>query len=166
MKAIYKITNIINKKFYIGKSQNALNRMVTHFSQLQRNNHFSIQLQSDFNKYGIENFTFQILEKVKVDENLNDRENYWIQITHASKNGYNISEKKNKINTKQEIELNKLKLSIVNNWKRKITSNNIINIAQKAGVESDEIYLALSGEQIPHLKTINKIEEVLNKAGV
>lgn len=57
---IYKITNIINNKFYIGSSKDILHRFSEH-KKHERN----IHLIRSFKKYGIDNFKFEILEYVE-----------------------------------------------------------------------------------------------------
>jgi len=58
---IYQIRNLITGDLYIGQSINLMNRKGQHFSclRLNRNNH--PHLQNAFNKYGEENFVFEIL---------------------------------------------------------------------------------------------------------
>jgi group I intron endonuclease len=75
MKGIYKITNLKNKKVYIGQSQNLNNRKNNHFYWLEKNEHHNDYLQKAYNKYGKENFIFEILEE---SDDLNNRELYWI----------------------------------------------------------------------------------------
>ena len=80
---IYKITNLINGKCYIGQSRNIQNRWRRHRSS---NDEYSIHLA--FRKYGLENFKFEIIEECSVDK-LNDREKYWINFYDSYENGYN-----------------------------------------------------------------------------
>ena len=62
---IYKITNIINGKAYIGKSLNIEERFKSHkrkgFNPLDKE--YEKSLYRAFRKYGIEKFEFTILEK-------------------------------------------------------------------------------------------------------
>ena len=44
---IYKIINIINKKFYIGSSKNIEKRCTEHFNHLKNNLHHSVKFQND-----------------------------------------------------------------------------------------------------------------------
>ena len=53
---IYKITNKINNKIYIGSSYSISKRISEHKYQLRRNSHPNIHLQSSWNKYGEDNF--------------------------------------------------------------------------------------------------------------
>lgn len=62
MKAIiYQIKNLINSKVYIGSTSNLVKRKYRHLSTLRKGNHHSIKLQNSYNKYGEENFVFEIL---------------------------------------------------------------------------------------------------------
>jgi group I intron endonuclease len=58
---IYQIVNLINNKKYIGSSSNLPRRIARHKYTLKSNQHFNKHLQNSFNKYGKENFEFQIL---------------------------------------------------------------------------------------------------------
>jgi group I intron endonuclease len=60
---VYQIRNIINNKRYIGSSARGIyNRWKLHKSTLNRKIHHSILLQRAWDKYGKENFIFEILE--------------------------------------------------------------------------------------------------------
>lgn len=87
MIGIYKITNTINGKCYIGKSLNIEHRLREH----KRNSHSNEHLQNAMKKYGIDNFTFEVLEECTKEE-YDERERYWISY-YKSRNkeyGYNI----------------------------------------------------------------------------
>jgi len=86
---VYKITNLINNKCYVGSSINVKGRFTQHKNQLKKNKHHSIKLQRAYDKYGIENFTYTILEECSINEIL-IREQYYIDFFDCCKNGYNI----------------------------------------------------------------------------
>ena len=90
---IYKITNLVNKKTYIGSAKSILNRFSVHKRTLRRNKHFNKHLQSSYNKYGIDNFSFEILEIIdcKNVNFINEREEFFIQKYKSNDNkfGYN-----------------------------------------------------------------------------
>jgi len=71
---IYKVTNLINQKFYIGMSKNIFKRWKVH-KNLKR----KLKTYFDFAllKYGTENFKFEIIEECE-SENINEKEIYWI----------------------------------------------------------------------------------------
>lgn len=87
---IYIITNNINSIFYIGSSLNVENRFKQHKTHLKYNKHCNQKLQHAYNKYGLDNFDFSILEVVKISNDLLIREQYWVDRLKAVKYGYNI----------------------------------------------------------------------------
>lgn len=87
-KYIYKITNKINGKSYIGQTTDYQRRFREH-----RNKGYGEEpnkpLYNAFDKYGINNFDFEVIEDLT--ENYNEREKYWIQYYNTLlPNGYNI----------------------------------------------------------------------------
>lgn len=89
---IYQIVNLINGKKYVGSSQNLYNRKIRHFSTLRNNKHRNCHLQNAFNKYGEDNFSFEVIEFVDTIDELLPREQYYIelyQVCNKTK-GYNI----------------------------------------------------------------------------
>lgn len=79
---IYKITCKINNKVYIGRTQNIPTRWCAHLESP------SNRLKEDIDKYGIENFIFEILETPK-DGKLKHSEAYYIDKYDSRNNGYN-----------------------------------------------------------------------------
>lgn len=75
---IYKITNLVNGKLYVGSSVNLDKRIYEHFRTLNKNEHSNIHLQRAFNKYGKENFVSEILDYVSHKSELKYREQYWM----------------------------------------------------------------------------------------
>lgn len=88
---IYKITNMINGKIYIGQSKSLNKRKSDHFRALERGRHQNIHLQYAVNKYGLGNFNFEVIERIEVEE-LTNRENYWMEFykSYNREKGYNI----------------------------------------------------------------------------
>ena len=92
MKGIYKITNNINNKSYIGKSSDIEGRWNYHISRYNQEKEWDKPLYRAFRKYGIENFSFEILEILEneYDELANQREKYWIAFYQTyGATGYN-----------------------------------------------------------------------------
>jgi group I intron endonuclease len=79
---IYKTTNLVNGKFYIGKD--AKNKK----SYLGSGKVLKHAIQ----KYGKDNFKKEILETCNTLEELSEREKYWIKELKAIENGYNLAE--------------------------------------------------------------------------
>lgn len=92
---IYKITNIINSKFYIGSAVNFNKRWIKHKSELNNNKHHSKHLQNAWNIYGENNFDFEIIEYVENKEELIKHEQLWFDKTQCyyENIGYNMQPK-------------------------------------------------------------------------
>lgn len=87
-KAIYKITNVINNKIYIGQSIDPNHRFISHCSRANNDSDNS-PIHTAIKKYGKENFVLDIIEWT---EDYNNRERYWIQkLNSLSPFGYNIA---------------------------------------------------------------------------
>ncbi len=89
---IYKIINKVDGKFYIGSSKELKRRKRVHFKNLKDNKHVNTHLQHAFNKYGEQNFKFEVIEYTDDPSTLLDLEQKWIDETNCyDKNvGYNI----------------------------------------------------------------------------
>lgn len=87
-KSIYKITNLINQKVYIGQSSRPEKRFQEHC--FKHENYISLINQA-ISKYGKENFSFEIIEEDI--ENYNEREKFWIKYYDSNNpsKGYNIA---------------------------------------------------------------------------
>lgn len=87
---IYKITNKINGNSYIGQSKDMIKRWQTHKRDYEKQHLYSYKypIYRAFRKYGIDNFTFEILEECLADD-LNEKEKYWITYYDTFFNGYN-----------------------------------------------------------------------------
>lgn len=89
-KYIYIIRNYINEKVYIGQAINPEQRFKGHISDKDRKKSISA-IDGAINKYGAENFYYEILEGPI--ENYNEREKYWISFFNCiTPLGYNILE--------------------------------------------------------------------------
>ena len=83
---IYKIENQINHKVYIGQTIKSLNKRFSQHKNNYTKPYFSqIHLYRAFKKYGIENFSFEKIERVN-DEDLDEREKYWIAYYNSYEN--------------------------------------------------------------------------------
>ena len=89
---IYRIICLINNKIYIGSSVDYKSRKRAHLNDLKRNGHHSITLQRAWNKYGKDNFIFEIIERIVDVNSILEREQYYLDIMKPyDKNiGYNI----------------------------------------------------------------------------
>lgn len=79
---VYKITNLVNGKIYVGKSV-----------RNPKNYYGSGKLiKQAIKKYGIENFQKEILETCDSLDHLSKREQYWINELNSKVCGYNIAD--------------------------------------------------------------------------
>lgn len=88
---IYKIENLIGNKIYVGQSRNIKDRFKNHKGELRLGKHHNSYLQFAWNKYGEENFRFEILEICSI-ELLDFCEIKWISELNTLDNkfGYNL----------------------------------------------------------------------------
>ena len=125
---VYEIKNLVNGKYYIGSSNNVKRRWKEHVNQLNSSNHHNMYLQNSWNKYGEENFRFQILEYVNNEKFLREAEEQWIHNlkSYEREVGYNIS-----IYTDSPLRGVKLREETINKLKNKIfTKQHKLNISK------------------------------------
>lgn len=90
MRYIYIIQNKINNKIYVGQSKVPNNRWIRHkYDALTRKKLHP--LYQSIRKYGVENFSFQIIEEWSIDE-IDTAEKFWIQFFRSWDrcSGYNL----------------------------------------------------------------------------
>lgn len=89
MPFIYKITNNLNGKCYIGKTNTSVaQRFKEHVSDSKLPRCSNRPLYRAFNKYGIENFQLEVIEETDTPE---DREIIWIDYYNSYHFGYNAT---------------------------------------------------------------------------
>ena len=88
---IYKITNKQTGDIYIGQSVNIADRWKQHIKcGLGIDASATNKLYNNMQKYGVWNFTFEILQKCTRDK-LNEKERFWIQMYQSNKVGLNVT---------------------------------------------------------------------------
>lgn len=89
---IYKITNLINNKVYIGQASDVSKRWSDHRRAYKLNKPTQI-IHHAFIKYGLDNFQFEIISCCKNQEDANDTETTLVSQydSYISKNGYNAT---------------------------------------------------------------------------
>lgn len=91
MIGIYKITNTITGKIYIGSSINVDYRIKQHFKCLRGNYHRNIHLQLSFNKYNESSFVWDLICECDKNELLKKETEYILKYkSFDRKIGYNI----------------------------------------------------------------------------
>lgn len=176
---IYKIENLINGKIYIGSCKDFYKRYHNHFSKLKLNKHFSKHLQSSFNKYGQENFKFQILVKCPV-EYLMKMEQWFIDNMKPAYNKRIIAERNTGIMTEEQKDrLRKLRIGtkLSEEHKSRLTGRkSLLSITEKENLRermtnrivSDETRTKMSeskkGKPSPRKGTVTSPETKLKQS--
>lgn len=84
---IYKITNLVNGKIYVGQTVRDLDERIA-----EHKRHDGIVGRA-IKKYGEGNFCFEVIDKANNIDELNEKEKYWIRFNDCIKpNGYNLCE--------------------------------------------------------------------------
>lgn len=74
---IYEIKNLLNNKVYIGQTKSIYSRLIDHKNALKNDKHDNSHLQRSFNKYGIDNFSFNVIEYCD-QQYLTEKEKFYI----------------------------------------------------------------------------------------
>ena len=89
MAYIYKITNDINQKIYIGKTEQTIQqRFKQHCKDAFRERGEKRPLYAAMRKYGVEHFH---VEQIEETDSPGEREKYWIEYYGSFKYGYNAT---------------------------------------------------------------------------
>lgn len=119
---IYKITNLVDGKVYIGQTTVGFEKRIReHLYKLRNDKHKNEHLQRAYNKFGETNFVFEILQECEIKE-IDSLECYWIELFESTDRsyGYNFENGGNK-NKKHHAEtLTKLSELSKRNWENPI----------------------------------------------
>lgn len=99
IRAVYKITNLINNKIYVGESLDIDRRWKDHTDDLNNNKHINYKLQEEWNIYGESAFKFEVIEELNKDiARYIDQyvliiyEDKYIKTYNSIEEGYNIED--------------------------------------------------------------------------
>jgi group I intron endonuclease len=139
---IYKITNTINKKIYIGKSvENTNSNIISYYGS-------GVLIARAIEKYGIDMFNKEIIDECKNNSELCEREKYWISYYNSTDRtiGYNISNGGDGGDTlSNHPELNLIKEKISNSLKGRVfTQNHKDKLKQNHPLKKEENRLKIS----------------------
>jgi len=156
---VYKITNVINEKKYIGSTVNYKARKQEHFRDLFLNKHHSIALQRAYNIYGKDNFIFEIIEKVKDKNDLISKEQFYIDSLYPEYNCCKVAGSPlGRKMTIEQIAANSIRNKGDNNSNCKIKEKDFKKIIE---LRSSETIRVIAKKYNVHACTITRI---LNKA--
>jgi group I intron endonuclease len=158
---IYKITNLINGKVYVGQDSR------------DRENYFGsgVVIKSAIKKYGINNFKRDILQMCDTKDELNDAEILWIEKLNSQvPNGYNLAIGGHRIGSKKGSRLSdNAKLNIKRSWPmRKVKYKNELG-TKNYDLTIKHLKEAFSGEGNPmygkHHSEVTKQKMGVRKLG-
>ncbi|MCJ7790491.1 MAG: GIY-YIG nuclease family protein [Candidatus Atribacteria bacterium] len=95
---VYQVKNLANGKIFIDSGQNVPGKINSCKFQLSNGSHMNKALQEDFNKFGLDNFSFEIIEllepkedaKMDYTDDLKMLEEIWIEkLQPFDERGYN-----------------------------------------------------------------------------
>ena len=161
MVGIYKITNKLNEKCYIGQSKHIETRWKEHrYGQGYTKRRTT--LYSAFNKYGIENFEFEVLEECEESE-LDNLEKYYIKKFNSFESGYNMNNGGKRVHVEHTKEWHrkigeKHKGKIVSDEVRKKISNSL-----KGHTLSEHTKELLRISSTGRVKSENEIQKISDK---
>lgn len=149
---VYKITCLKNNRVYIGQTAQYDKRIKIHKRRLSNGKHESEELQKDYNRFGVNNFVFEILEECDSREQLLQRETFWIDYY----GGINSNSNYNHMNHLHKSELSKKLIS--QNHVKTLTEQHKDKIRQNAKINPNFGLKGkhLSEEQRLHLSQIRK----------
>lgn len=131
---IYKTTNLITNKIYIGQHKKKINNNKPYFGSGRL-------LKKKIKEYGIENFKNEILEYCNSIDELNEKEIYWIKKLNSTNEniGYNITSGGNqKIPTEEFIKRCKDARNNISIEKKKEWHNKISKTFIEKGISKGE----------------------------
>jgi group I intron endonuclease len=160
MQGIYKITNKINGKCYIGQSVDIAKRWREHtgWSFNKKRPEYEYPLYRAIRKYGIESFLFEIIEEVKVSDQLTPRELYWYYLYKPEYNQTLPAESPFvKINNKRKKVVQK-----INRMTNKVEYEyeSVREAARQNGIHHKNILDVCSGKQKSSLGFYWKFKEI------
>ena len=86
---IYKISNDINDKVYIGQTIRPIEDRFRRHINDAINNILDTHFARAIRKYGKENFHIEMIDRAETQDELNLKEQYWIRYFDSVNNGYN-----------------------------------------------------------------------------
>ena len=135
---IYKATNLINNKIYIGQTINTLEyRMSQHIRDAANPNRKTVYFHNALRKYGAENFKFEIIDTANTQDELNEKERYWIAYYKSNQRefGYNEDSGGKSGGVKSDITKRKIGDTTLRKWEDEDTASKMLAGLRK-GTES------------------------------
>lgn len=148
---IYKITNQIDGKFYIGSTNNLIKRYYTHISDIRSDKNTCVKLIRAVKKYGENNFKFEIICECSSDEIIKTEQEYIDNL----KPEYNIAKIAGSnlgIKRTEEVKLKKSKIQ-KEKWKEEdYRTKHLQNLSKNWKLGSSHKMAKLTDEQVVEIK--------------
>lgn len=93
---IYKVTNLVNGKIYIGKTVRTVEERKKQHIYVAIHNNSNFIFHKALRKYGENSFTWEVIDTAETENDLKEKEIFWIThynsyIQNKNSNGYNMS---------------------------------------------------------------------------
>jgi group I intron endonuclease len=148
---IYKITNEIDDKFYIGSTNNLIKRYYTHVNHIRTGKNSCVKLIRAVNKHGENNFKFEIVCECSTEEILRTEQEY-IDNLKPHYNVAKIAGSNLGIKRTEEVKLKK-SASQKENWKDEIyRTKHLENLSKNWKTGSNHKMAKLIEDQVIEIK--------------
>lgn len=148
---IYKITNNVDGKFYIGSTNNLIKRYYTHINHIRTSKNTCVKLIRAVNKHGEKNFKFEIICECSTNEILKTEQEY----IDSLKPHYNVAKIAGSnlgIKRTEEVKLKK-SASQKENWKDEVyRTKHLENLSKNWKAGSFHKMAKLTEEQVIEIK--------------
>lgn len=86
---IYKATNLVNSKIYIGQTVNSLKyRQEQHWREANCKVRKNVHFHNALLKYSLDKFSFEIIDEASTIQEMNEKEQFWIAHYHSTNSSY------------------------------------------------------------------------------
>lgn len=162
---IYKITNTINGKVYIGQSRYISERWKAHRTRSRsQNKEYDTHLYCAMRKYGLENFIFEVIEECSIEE-LSEKELKWILFYHSNEPEYGYNKT---TDTSTSAAFQKLNVQKVREIKDALMNSRVLlkDLAKKYGVTGEAITDINQGHSFYDNKADYPLRKTLKELGI
>jgi group I intron endonuclease len=154
---IYKITNTINNKIYIGQTIQSLEKRWKRHTWLSTLNRNAMAITNALRKYGVENFKIEIIYTATNIDELNEKEIEFInEYNSLSPNGYNLTSGGKNSPKSEEI---KMKISLS-------TKGKYVSTETRKKLSESHRGFVVSEETKKKLSIINKGKKIDDKVRI
>lgn len=158
---VYKITNLLNMKPYVGQTRQSIEKRFLQHSKADS------PLGNDMRNYGLENFTIEVIERCNTQAELDAREKFWIRALNCMvPNGYNRTLGGERRHGKQLVNAEdtaiKTEISEALQRFRKLQNMTQRQLATQIGVPYQSYQTYEYGTSVPGAKVIIKMATAFN----